>query len=63
MLSAQYLMQCNYMNEGCDGGWSFFHGYLAENGHLVDEECAPYKARTKGFSCGQYKNCSTKAKI
>ena len=40
-LSAQYLMQCNYLNEGCDGGWSFFHGYLAENGHLVSEDCAP----------------------
>ena len=63
MLSAQYLMQCNYMNEGCDGGWSFFHGYLAENGHLVDEECAPYKARTKGMTCGEYKKCQTKAKI
>lgn len=50
-LSPQYLMQCNYMNEGCDGGWSFFHGYMAENGHLVSEQCAPYLAKTKGQSC------------
>lgn len=47
-MSSQYLMQCNYMNEGCDGGWSFFNGYLAENGHLVSENCAPYLAKTKG---------------
>lgn len=42
VLSPQQLMTCNYMNEGCDGGWSFFHGYLAENGYLVSEKCAPY---------------------
>lgn len=62
-LSAQYLMQCNYMNEGCDGGWSFFHGYMAENGHMVSEKCAPYMSRTKGLTCGQYSNCSTEAKV
>jgi len=43
------------MNEGCDGGWSFFHGYLAENGHLVSEQCAPYEGRTKGVTCSKYK--------
>lgn len=48
------MMQCNYMNEGCDGGWAIFNGFLAENGHLVTEECAPYTARTKGHSCAQY---------
>lgn len=42
LLSPQFLMTCNYMNEGCDGGWPFFHGYLGENGYLVTEECAPY---------------------
>ena len=62
-LSAQYLMQCNYMNEGCDGGWSFFHGYMTENGHMVSEKCAPYMSKTKGLTCGQYKNCSTEAKV
>jgi len=25
------------MNEGCDGGWAIFHGFLAEHGHLVTE--------------------------
>jgi hypothetical protein len=31
-------MMCNYLNEGCDGGWSFFHGFLAENGYMVSEK-------------------------
>lgn len=39
------------MNEGCDGGWGIFHGFFAEQGHLVTEKCAPYKARTKGDTC------------
>lgn len=31
------MMMCNYMNEGCDGGWPLFHGYLGEQGYLVTE--------------------------
>ena len=62
-LSSQYLMTCNYLNEGCDGGWSFFHGYLAENGYLVSEQCAPYKAMTKGEHCGKYKDCKPEARV
>lgn len=63
ILSPQQLMVCNYMNEGCDGGWSFFHGYLGENGYFVSEKCAPYKAKTKGDSCGNYSKCKPIAKI
>ena len=63
VLSPQYLMTCNYLTEGCDGGWSFFHGYLAENGYMVSEKCAPYKAKTKGVSCGTYGKCKPMAKI
>ena len=36
------------MNEGCGGGWPHFSVFFAENGHVVSEECAPYKASTKG---------------
>ena len=43
------------MNEGCDGGWAIFHGFLAEKGHMVTEKCAPYKARTKNDHCSNYK--------
>jgi hypothetical protein len=28
-LSPQFLLSCNYLNEGCDGGWAMFNGYLA----------------------------------
>lgn len=56
-------MTCNYMNEGCDGGWSFFHGYLAENGHMVDETCAPYLGKTKGEQCGKYSQCKPISRI
>jgi len=63
MLSPQYMMTCNYMNEGCDGGWPFFHGFLAENGHMVTEECAPYKGKTKGDKCSNYEQCPAHSKI
>lgn len=56
-------MTCNYMNEGCDGGWPHFHGYMAESGHLVTEECAPYKGSTKGDKCSNYAECPPVAKV
>lgn len=40
-----------------------FNGYLAESGNLVTEECAPYKASTKGAHCGEYAKCSPYANI
>lgn len=63
VLSPQYLMMCNYLNEGCDGGWSFFHGFLAENGYMVSEKCAPYKAKTKNDHCKNYEHCKPIAKV
>jgi len=51
------------MNEGCEGGWSLFNGYLAENGHLVSEECAPYRGSTSGDSCKNYASCKPIAKV
>jgi len=51
------------LNEGCEGGWSMFNGYLAENGHFVTEECGPYKATTKGAACSAYESCAPAAKI
>jgi len=51
------------MNEGCDGGWPFFHGFFAENGHLVTEDCAPYLGKTKGDRCANYEKCEPHSKI
>lgn len=56
-------MTCNYMNEGCDGGWPHFNVFLAENGYLVSEECAPYKGSTKGDQCGNYEACQPVSKV
>lgn len=58
-------MQCNYLNEGCEGGWAAFHGTFVENGHMVKEECAPYAAMTKGagLQCPNYAHCEPYAKI
>jgi hypothetical protein len=57
------MMMCNYMNEGCDGGWPLFHGYLGEQGYLVTEECAPYLGKTKGDQCSNYAHCEPHSKI
>lgn len=62
-VSPQQLMTCNYMNEGCDGGWPHFNVFLAENGHVVSEECAPYMSKTKGDSCKNYETCKPIAKV
>ena len=62
-LSPQFVLMCNYMAEGCEGGLAIFDGYLAEYGHLATEKCAPYKANTKGDSCANYAECPAYAKI
>lgn len=62
-LSSQQVMTCNYMNEGCDGGWPLQNGFLMENGYLVTEKCAPYKGKTKGDSCSNYAECPPHSKI
>ena len=40
-----------------------FNGFLAENGHLVTEECAPYRGSTIGDRCKYYEKCSAAAKV
>ena len=56
-LSAQHILSCNYLNEGCEGGWSMFNGYLMENGHFVSEQCGPYRGSTVGDKCKFYEKC------
>jgi hypothetical protein len=63
VLSPQFLMTCNYLNEGCEGGWSFFHGFLAQHGYMVSEKCAPYQAKTKDDHCSNYAHCKPVAKV
>jgi hypothetical protein len=56
-LSVQHLIACNYMNEGCSGGWSIFNGYFLENAYLVEESCAPYKDGIRAATCGEFSMC------
>ena len=51
------------MNEGCEGGWPHTNGYFMEHGYMVDEKCAPYQAKTKGKTCGEFKKCNPVAKV
>ena len=62
-VSMQFILSCNYLNEGCEGGWSILNGYWAENAYLVDEDCAPYKSKTKGIACSKYQSCPPIAKV
>jgi hypothetical protein len=36
---------------------------MSENGHMVSEECAPYKGKTKGLKCNDYKSCAPVARV
>lgn len=56
-LSPQHLLVCNYLTDGCQGGWTSYHGFFTENAHLTTEECAPYKGKTNGDHCGNYEKC------
>ena len=60
-LSVQHLMACNYMTEGCRGGWSIFNGFFAENNGLVEEKCAPYMHTITG--CSKYERCPEVARV
>lgn len=62
-LSPQQLLSCNYMTEGCTGGWGIMHGYLAENAGIVAEDCAQYQQKTKGVSCSEFAACQPVARV
>lgn len=62
-LSPQHLLSCNYLTEGCDGGWGIMHGFLSEGGGIVTEECAKYKTMTKGVSCSEFASCAPVARV
>ena len=62
-LSAQQVLSCNFLNEGCEGGWPHLNGYFMEHAHLVEESCAGYKASTKGQTCSKFSQCKPIAKV
>ena len=62
-LSIQFIMTCNYMTEGCSGGWAIFDGFFAEQGGIPTEKCAPYSAKTKGVSCANFSKCEPHTRV
>ena len=62
MLSTQQQLSCNYLTEGCNGGWAILNSFLNENGGLVSEQCAPYQAKTKDVPCSSFSTCPVIAK-
>lgn len=63
VLSAQHVLSCNYMTEGCQGGWPHLNGFFAEQAYLVSDKCAPYQGKTKGVLCKQFEKCQPEAKV
>lgn len=61
-LSVQQTIKCNYLTEGCKGGWSILHGYFFENGAMVSEECAPYTGKI-GSACKSFSQCKGIARV
>lgn len=68
-LSVEMLINCNFMNEGCDGGWELLNGMFAEVGHLVTEQCAPNISASPKYwhkdihSCSKYAKCKPHSKV
>lgn len=50
-LSAQFPLQCNFLTEGCHGGWGFLGGLFLEAFWTVAEHDAAYKAKTEDHHC------------
>ena len=36
-LSSQHILSCNFMNEGCQGGWPHMNGFFMEQAYMVSE--------------------------
>lgn len=62
-LSSQFSLQCNFMTEGCHGGWGIFTGFFLENFYAVDASCAPYQAKTAENGCSAFSQCAPVAKV
>jgi len=62
-LSPQHILSCNYLNEGCEGGWAMMNGFFAENAALVGEDCAKYMGTTVGSPCSKFASCKQEAKV
>lgn len=62
-LSSQMPLQCNFLTEGCHGGWGLLGGMFLESYWTVDEHKAPYKASTPEHSCKMYEGLEKVASV
>jgi len=42
LLSVQHSIDCNYYNQGCDGGYPYLVGKYASEDYLVPDDCHKY---------------------
>jgi len=65
-LSVQQRLDCNFLNEGCHGGWGYFDNLFLENFGAVEESCianAGYQASLSPEGCSKWSACSYKAGV
>ena len=59
-LSTQFPLQCNFLTEGCHGGWGLFYGMFLESYYTVNETDAPYEHKTVFDGCGDFEHVENK---
>jgi len=62
-LSTQMPLQCNFLTEGCHGGWGLLYGYFLESYYTVAYDAAPYSAKTEDDGCKRFKDAPKVASV
>ena len=62
-LSPQFRLDCDFLNEGCHGGWGFIDGIFLKHYYTTTEECAPYLGDRHQDGCSAYQHCPEVAKV
>lgn len=62
-LSSQMPLQCNFLTEGCHGGWGYLGGMFLNSYYTVNENEARYKGTTGDNQCSEYEKASKAAKV
>ena len=65
-LAVQQRIDCNFLTEGCHGGWAYFDMLFLENYGAVEESCiadSDYKSSLSPEGCSKWSKCSYKASV
>ena len=62
-LSVQFPLECNFLTEGCHGGFAYEYGLFLESYYTVAEEDAPYEATSEVNKCKMYENAKPVASV